>query len=327
MKTTDAVIGRWPEVFKAFGLPPVTGKKHWSKECPLCGGKGKFRCDDKDGRGTWICTCDTGDGWKLLTLTQKKTIAELYAEVDQIIGNVWERSTSAPAKKRKTVDLERDAVLHHFSRMPGLKDTSAQSYLKSRGIYVLPSSDASRYCASQPLNGGGSYQAIWSLVTDSKANLCYLHRTLLDGERKADVEVTKKQMALQDSSTLEFASSVAIRLFPVASTLGIAEGIETALSCKQLYGVSTWSVINANFMAKFIAPAGVKHLIIFTDMDLHSATGHAAACACAHKNLLAKNDVQKVSVRWCDGGDFNDLLLNGDQVREIVFTRKQKVAA
>ncbi|EBW6823755.1 DNA primase [Salmonella enterica subsp. enterica serovar Senftenberg] len=327
MKTTEAVIGRWPEVFKAFGLPPVTGKKHWSKECPLCGGKGKFRCDDKDGRGTWICTCDTGDGWKLLTLTQKKTIAELYAEVDQIIGNVWERSAIAPAKQRKKVDQEREAVLRRFLTMPGLKDTPAQDYLRSRGIFVTPSNDASRYCANQPVNGGGSYQAIWSLVTDCNSNACYLHRTLLDGSRKADVSVTKKQMSLQENNVLEFASSVAIRLFPVSSTLGIGEGIETALSCKQLYGVNTWSVINANFMGKFIAPTGVKHLIIFTDMDQHSATGHAAACACAHKNLLAKNDVQKVSVRWCDSGDFNDLLLSGNQVRELVFTRKQQVAA
>lgn len=327
MKTTDAVIGRWPEVFKAFGLPPVTGKKHWTKECPVCNRVGKFRCDDKDGRGTWICSCDNGDGWKLLTLTQKKTIAELYAEVDQIIGNVWEKSINTTQKPRKSVDQERDSVLRHFSVMPGLKNTPAQDYLKSRGIFVTPSTEASRYCANQPMNAGGSYQAIWSLVTDSKLNLCYLHRTLLDGDKKASVEVTKKQMALQDSNILEFATSVAIRLFPVASTLGIAEGIETALSCKQLYGVSTWSVINANFMGKFIAPTGVRHLIIFTDMDPHSATGHAAACACAHKNLLAKNDVQKVSVRWCDKGDFNDLLQNGDQVRELVFTKKEKAAA
>ncbi|MBZ1552237.1 DNA primase, partial [Klebsiella pneumoniae] len=41
-----------------------------------------------------------------------------------------------------------------------------------------------------------------------------------------------------------------------------------------------------------------------------------------HKNLLARNDIRKVSVRWCDNGDFNDLLLNGDQVRELVFYRK-----
>lgn len=324
MKTTEAVIGRWPEVFKAFGLPPVTGLKHWTKECPVCNRKGKFRIDNKDGRGTWICSCGSGDGWKLLELTQQKAIGELFAEVDKIIGNVWQRDVGAPQRQKQTatVDQERDAVLRKFATMSGLRDTPAQDYLSGRGIFTLPSPDAARYCANQPLHAGGALQAIWSLATDSKHNLCYLHRTLLNGDNKADVDMAKKQRKLQDDNYLEYASSVAIRLFPVASTLGIAEGIETALSCKQLYSVNTWSVINANFMEKFLAPTGITHLIVFTDMDRHTATGHSAAFACAHRNLLARNDVEKVTVRWCDSGDFNDLIQNGDQVRELIFYKK-----
>ncbi|MDE9567064.1 toprim domain-containing protein, partial [Xenorhabdus bovienii] len=107
------------------------------------------------------------------------------------------------------------------------------------------------------------------------------------------------------------------------STLGIAEGIETALSCKQIYGVNTWSAMNAGHMAKFIAPMGVKHLVVFADNDW-SATGEAAAYECARKNLVANNDLEKVSVRWADHGDFNDLLQNGDQARERVFMKKQR---
>ncbi|MBL2445643.1 DNA primase, partial [Klebsiella pneumoniae] len=41
-----------------------------------------------------------------------------------------------------------------------------------------------------------------------------------------------------------------------------------------------------------------------------------------HANLLAKNDLVKVSIRWPDNGDFNDMLMNGDQVREQVFYKK-----
>lgn len=121
---------------------------------------------------------------------------------------------------------------------------------------------------------------------------------------------------------LDHAVSVAIRLFPVASTLGIAEGIETALSCKQLYGVNTWSVINAGFMEKFRVPAGVQHLVIFADMDIHTATGQAAAFVCARSNLNAKNDLKRISIRWADHGDFNDLIINGDQVREQIYYKK-----
>jgi putative DNA primase/helicase len=33
----------------------------------MCGGKDRFRFDDKEGHGTWICThCGAGDGFSLL---------------------------------------------------------------------------------------------------------------------------------------------------------------------------------------------------------------------------------------------------------------------
>ncbi|WP_208952580.1 toprim domain-containing protein [Rahnella sp. ChDrAdgB13] len=322
MKTTEAVLGRWPEIFEYYGLPPVTGKTHFKGECPCCGKKGKYRCDDLEGRGRWICSCGTGDGWNLLVQTQSKDIRTLYNEVDRIIGNTFHRD-QAPAKKLESdVTAERDRVIRHFSAMPPLRGTLGEAYLNKRGINTLPSADATRYCQNQKVGGGGVYQALWSLATDNKANLCYLHRTLLDGDRKADVDVAKKQRALQEKNVLDHAVSVAIRLFPVASTLGIAEGIETALSCKQLYGVNTWSVINAGFMEKFRVPAGVQHLVIFADMDIHTATGQAAAFVCARSNLNAKNDLKRISIRWADHGDFNDLIINGDQVREQIYYKK-----
>lgn len=103
----------------------------------------------------------------------------------------------------------------------------------------------------------------------------------------------------------------------------VAEGIETALSYKQIYGVNTWSTVNAGFMEKFLVPNGVKHLIIFADYD-QSATGQPPARKCAQKNLSAHNDLEQVSVYWPDHGDFNDMLQNGDQVRELVFMKEQR---
>ncbi|HFO3908443.1 TPA: hypothetical protein ACHJTL_001286, partial [Escherichia coli] len=29
MKTAEAAKGHWPEILKHYGLPPVTGKKHF----------------------------------------------------------------------------------------------------------------------------------------------------------------------------------------------------------------------------------------------------------------------------------------------------------
>ncbi|ENW9116600.1 DNA primase, partial [Escherichia coli] len=90
---------------------------------------------------------------------------------------------------------------------------------------------------------GREYQALYAIATDDKGSLCYLHRTLLDGDRKANVEAAKKMTALQELPGLQYAKSVAIRLYPVSSTLGIAEGIETALSCRQIFRCNVWSTM------------------------------------------------------------------------------------
>lgn len=323
MKTAEAAKGRWSEIFEYYGLPPVTGKNHFKGECPVCGARGKYRVDDRDGSGSWICVCGSGDGMSLLVKTQGKSFSAISTEVDQIIGNDY-RHEKIPV--HSSAARLRQRTISKFAKLAPLRGTAGAGYLQHRGITRLPA-DAIRFCDKQR-HAGKVYQALYALATDDKGELCYLHRTLLEGEHKAPLgESAKRQKSMQEENYLEYARSVAIRMFPVSSTLGIAEGIETALSCYQIYGVNTWAVMNSNFMKKFRAPDGVKHLVVFADMDRHSATGQAAAFECAHANLLAKNDLLKVSVRWPDNGDFNDMLQNGDQVRELVFTKKQQVAA
>lgn len=90
------------------------------------------------------------------------------------------------------------------------------------------------------------------------------------------------------------------------------------------YGLThcnTRAALNTAFLKKFIAPSGIRNLIIFADADKNAA-GHAAAFECAYKNLMSKhNDVQSVSVRWPERGDFNDVITDGLQVYEWVFEK------
>lgn len=328
MNTIDAAHGQWAKIFAHYGLPPITGRKHFKGKCPICEQKGKFRIDDKDGRGTYICKCSAGTGFQLLERTQGKAFKTLADEVDQLLGNV--RQKEAPKQPVNTTKADyQNKLIKCFAGMPDLKNTSAALYLQERGVFSLPA-ESVRFCENQPIRLSGGvqhFQAMWAIATDSKGKACYLHRTYLNGAKKAPVPVPKKMNSLQDDKYLDYAESVAIRMFPVASTLGVAEGIETALSCKQIYNVNTWSTMNANHMTKFIAPKGVRHLIVFADTDW-SATGHAAAFECANRNLMANNDVELVSVRWPDTGDFNDVLVGACEVRELVFEHKsRKVAA
>ncbi|CDH01170.1 toprim domain-containing protein [Xenorhabdus bovienii] len=320
IKTTEAVIGRWPEIFAYYKLPPVTGKNHFKGKCPICERKGKFRIDDKEGRGTFICACgERGDGWRLLHLTQGKEFKVLADEIDQLLG--IQSDKRSVVKKETNITTFRSKVTACYANLPNLKGTQGEAYLRSRGIHVLPA-DNVKYCAEQPVRNG-KLQALWSLVTDAKGTLCYLHRTYLDGDKKADITPQKKLDAMQEEAYRDHVQSPAIRLFPVDSTLGIAEGIETALSCKQIYGVNTWSVVHAGFMRKFRAPKGVKHLIIFADSD-SNGTGLAAAFECGNGNILSNNDVEVVSIRWPEGEcDFNDLLVDGAVAYQHKLWRKK----
>ncbi|MBL0644425.1 DUF927 domain-containing protein [Aeromonas veronii] len=76
-----AAAGHWPDVLAGLGIDIPRRGKHGP--CPVCGGKDRFRLDDKTGRGTWICNqCGNGDGLDLVgkvTGRQPKEAAELIA--------------------------------------------------------------------------------------------------------------------------------------------------------------------------------------------------------------------------------------------------------
>lgn len=322
MKTVEAIKYHIPTVLAHYNLPPITGGKHYRGECPMCGKKNKYRMDNINGRGTWICSCGSGDIWSLLQNTQKKEFKTLAKEIDNLIGNSY--TNDYQPKKVSQISNLRDRVITKFNKLGSLKGTLAEKYLENRHIQTQSISlNNIRYSPIEQLKGA-EFSAIYALATDSKGNACYLHRTFLDGAKKADIEANKRMNSLQEATYLDQAQSVAIRLFPISSTLGIAEGIETALSCHQIYKCNTWSVINAGFMSKFVAPQGVNHLIIFADTDAN-LTGHSAAFECGRKNLLSiHNDVEKVTVRWTEKGDFNDALIDGLKVYQWVSFKEKK---
>lgn len=135
--------------------------------------------DDRDGAGTWICVCGSGDGMKLVTLTQAKPFNEICTEIDRLIGNDYQR-VKIPVTSSATSLRKR--VLSKFSKLEALRGTSGAAYLNSRGIFSLPA-EAIRFNARQRHNGS-VFQSLYSLATDDKGELCYLHQTLLDGDKK-----------------------------------------------------------------------------------------------------------------------------------------------
>lgn len=295
MKTQQAAKGRWEQIYKSFGIAIIPNKH---QACPLCDRKGSsgIRIHDKTGQGDYICVCSNGTGFTLLMEITGLPFSEIANQVDEIIGNTPDRKQLKP--KLSGVPKKIAAT------SKPINGTWSEYYLKERGIISLPTMSV-HHCESIPYFNQegvkvGNYPAMVATVTDAQTiEILQQHITYLDGSKKLYRKV-------RNITDVDYKMPV-IRLMDAQKTLGIAEGIETALSAHDKYDVPCWSTINSGFMKRFRAPRGVTKLYVFADNDI-SLTGHAAAFECARANLSANNDVSEVVVMWPDElGDFNDL--------------------
>jgi putative DNA primase/helicase len=98
MSIAEAASGRWPDLLAHFcGLTPEQlSDKH--QPCPLCGGKDRYRFDDKDGTGSWYCnkcggkdqTGGGGTGMDLFMRHQRLTYIEACQRIEQHLGMIPE---------------------------------------------------------------------------------------------------------------------------------------------------------------------------------------------------------------------------------------------
>lgn len=123
----------------------------------------------------------------------------------------------------------------------------------------------------------GVFPAIISAIRDAEGNLITLHRTYLNAKGKqANVSCAKKMMPIPDGLDV---NGAAVQLgLPKEGVLGVAEGMETALSAFRASKIPVWSTVNATLMESFVAPEGVHTVLIWADKD-KSLTGERSACA------------------------------------------------
>lgn len=165
-------------------------------------------------------------------------------------------------------------------------------YLETRGIHLAAWPETLRYHSSLDYwHDGrmmGRFDAMLGAVTDAEGQLVSVHRTYLTKVGcKADLPIVKKLTGC--SSRL---SGCSIKLHQPArilglNTIGVAEGIETALACFAASGTPTVSAICAQGMERYQWPDGVKNLIVFADNDF-THVGQRAADALARRARKAE---------------------------------------
>lgn len=280
-----AAAGRWRSILSTLGMDDkALSGKHCA--CPMCGGRDRFRFDNKDARGTYFCSgCGAGDGVRLVMGITGQSFKDAARQIERLAGVV-----QPTASKPERSDEDKLAALRRvwLESKPIRRGDEAYAYLAGRGLrlYDLPEAvrvhSALRYREGETV---GTYAAMLATVTAPDGRAVSLHRTYLQDGRKAPVSAPKK---LMQGLPL---SGAAIRLTAVSEVLGIAEGIETALAASEMFEVPCWSCISTAGIESFEPPAGVREVIVFADHD-ESFAGQKSAFAAAHRLKLKGFEVE-----------------------------------
>lgn len=183
-----------------------------------------------------------------------------------------------------------------------LTGSSAERYLVRRGI-VAGSPDL-RFLARTPLGPKGAVKFLPALVAAVRNDLgiLALHRTFLDAKTCKIAEFDGPKRALGSLGR------GAVRLHgPRGGKLGLAEGIETALSAKQLSSIPCWATLGTERFGLVTIPESVTELHLFIDHDAGGAQAEArarAAYAREGRTILTHRPPQP-------GTDFNDVVVAG----------------
>lgn len=278
--------GRWRGILTALGLDERTlSGKHGP--CPMCGGRDRFRFDDRESRGTYYCSgCGAGDGVQLAMGVTGLQFREAAQRIERLAGAA-QPTTGKPERS----DDDKLAALRRVYRKsaPIADDDDAVRYLRGRGLRLdeLPLALRLHPALAYYDDGKhmGTFKAMLATVTDSSGRAVSLHRTYLRDAQKAPVAAPKKLM-----EGLPIAGA-AIRLTPVSECMGVAEGIETAIAAYELFEIPTWSCISTSGIESFEPPPEVREVIVFADHD-HNYAGQKAAYAVAHRLALRGIDVE-----------------------------------
>jgi len=273
--------------------------------CPVHGGvhgDGFRLFADVETTGGGICaTCGAfPDGFALLqwlfgwsfpqTLERVAQVLRLDPEKSACVP-AWARPASHPSshvrtprRPRASMTLERLWAQGLAPDHPGA--AVLQRYLAGRGLEgahldaealrlhpALPYWTQNAHGRPVP---SGPFPAVLALLRAPTGEPISLHRTYLhpQGQGKAPVATPRKLLPAIAGQSL---GGSAVRLMPAGESLGVAEGLETALAASALSAMPVWACLSASLMQRFVPPPDVCHLTLWVDKDRSNAGERAAA--------------------------------------------------
>lgn len=321
--------GYWTDILDSLGVN-VSYLKNKHGSCPVCGGKDRFRFDNKEQRGTFFCNhCGSGDGIKLLQLYHGWSFPETIDRIARLIGAQSEgQQSSTPTHIRHHVNniispnqlsqtWDADQRRQYFSYIwdqanPLSIGDPVDCYLRSRGIVLSEFPSVLRYHPQLSYYDDAcclvaKLPAMLAVVQDESNHGITLHRTYLGDGCKADVPKPKKLMS---PTSPKATTGAAIRLYePIDGKLAVAEGIETALAFSIATQIPAWAAISSGGMEKIVLPPSVIDITIAVDNDA-SGCGEKSASILSRRLLSEGRRVKRVMPPTV-GDDFADMLMEG----------------
>jgi len=297
-------------IAKLLGGRPLPGGEFLCR-CPV-GGHGKGKGDRnpslliKQGDKVALFKCFGGcDSKEVLDEVRQRGMLEFSQPVNHV------KSDTPRPLKQWAADNHTKIALSIWRECRNPQGTAVHKYLRGRSI-ELPEDMAARavgYHADCPFGAGRRVPAMVCLVRDITTNCaCAIHRTAID------LDGNKIRVDGVDRLSLGPIAGGAIKLTPdeaVTTCLGIAEGVETALSLRHApeFGSSpVWSLISASGVAQFPVLPGVDSLWIAVD---HDRAGTRAAQNAADRWLAAGRAVFFVKP-LATSKDLNDVVVRAD---------------
>ena len=200
---------------------------------------------------------DDGEGMRMNPA--KLEAMRASAEVDR-----QNREAESAADSAKRREIARQLWADCTRIVPG---TAAWSYLRARGLSLRADETELMAHAGLPHPEGGSFPALVARTSAPNGTFAGIWRIFLkhDGSGKAPVETAK--LGLGD------VRGGAVRLGGVWPVIGVTEGVETAIACRQILSegsgslVPVWAALSTSGMTGLVLPDGVSGLRIYADND------------------------------------------------------------
>lgn len=228
-----------------------------------------------------------------------KTFRDVADEIRKLTGVETRSSIRFRAEGPSPEEQARNRVWRGAGTVTA--DSPVGLYLTGRVGRLWPS-NAIRAGKIWNAEVGQKLDCMVSEITGKDGQQVNLHLTFVSPDgRKADIPTVKRVMP----GTLPEGS--AIRIWPAAKRMGIAEGIENAMSAAMLYKLPVWSAVSGAMLAKWTPPDEAEEILIFADHD-SNFTGQAKAYQLANRLVVQFKRKVKVMMPPLPDEDWNDHL-------------------